>query len=213
MRYQTIEFGDDDIHLRCLRDNQQFDDEDQVAENLGVPPSSWPLFGLLWESGEILSRLMHKQNITGLRVLEVGCGLGLASLVLSQRGADITATDYNPEAANFLLQNVALNKLQPIPFVRTGWELPSNELGTFHLIIGSDLLYEKSNVGLLSDFIGRHLTPEGEVLLVDPGRGLQAQFTRRMVELGYRHNSSARVAADISSTYRGRVLSYSNTEA
>lgn len=44
-RYQTIEFGDRgelDIHLRTLRDKQQFSDRHQVAEKLGISSASWP---------------------------------------------------------------------------------------------------------------------------------------------------------------------------
>ena len=42
------------------------------------------------------------------RILEVGCGLGLASLVLNERSADISATDYHPEVETFLKINTEL---------------------------------------------------------------------------------------------------------
>ena len=51
VRYQTIEFGDNDIHVRTLRDRQQFSDSgSDEAEKLGVSPASWPLFGVVWDS-------------------------------------------------------------------------------------------------------------------------------------------------------------------
>ena len=37
------------------------------------------------------------------RILEVGCGIGLSSLILNRLNADITATDYHPEAEKFLI--------------------------------------------------------------------------------------------------------------
>ena len=84
--------------------------------------------------------------IAGKRILEIGCGVGLASLVLNHRGADITATDYHPEANNFLKKNTHLNEDPDISFIRTGWEdLSPNTLGFFDLLIGSDLLYERNN--------------------------------------------------------------------
>ncbi len=49
--------------------------------------------------------------IAGKRILEVGCGIGLCSLVLQQRGADITASDYHPVAEKFLRHNTDLNGL------------------------------------------------------------------------------------------------------
>ena len=45
----------------------------------------------------------------GMKILEVGCGIGLCSLVLQRRGADITASDYHPLAEEFLRFNAALN--------------------------------------------------------------------------------------------------------
>lgn len=212
VRYQTIEFGESDIHLRTLRDRQQFSDDQHIAENLGICSASWPLFGVVWESSEILARLMVTKNIEGLRVLEVGCGIGLASLVLSQRHGDITATDHHPEAEAFLRANTDLNNLSPIAFVRTGWCEETTELGCFDLIIGSDLLYEPTNDELLSCFIDRHANRYCEIIIVDPGRGLQGKFTRRMIALGYTHDSSLAVAPEISESYRGRVLRFSRSE-
>ncbi|MGB5198772.1 MAG: histidine kinase [Sedimenticolaceae bacterium] len=209
VRYQTVELGDTDFHLRTLRDRQQFEDDQHEAEELGVSPASWPLFGVVWESGEILARLMQTQDIEGLRVLEVGCGIAFASIVLRSRNADITATDRHPQAAAFLTINAALNELGPIAFVRTGWCEKAPQLGKFDLIIGSDLLYERSNVELLSGFIDRHTKRRCSVIIVDPGRGLQARFSRRMVALGYTHDSTRAVAAEVSASYRGRVMRFS----
>jgi hypothetical protein len=107
IRYQTIEFGDVDIHLRTLRDRQQYLDVDDVAGKLGISSATWPLFGVVW--------------VAGKRILKVGCGIALASLVLNHRFADITATNYHPEAGHFLVENVQLNKGKEIPFVRMGW--------------------------------------------------------------------------------------------
>ncbi|MGH2510791.1 MAG: class I SAM-dependent methyltransferase, partial [Ktedonobacteraceae bacterium] len=108
IRYQTLEFKSVDIHLRTLRDLQQFGVDESTAGDQ-VPLASWPLFGVVWESGEVLAHFLADYDIEGKRVLEVGCGIGLASLVLNSRHADVTATDYNPEAQHFLEENVRLN--------------------------------------------------------------------------------------------------------
>ena len=208
VRYQTLEFGDVDVHLRTLRDRQEFSDDEQVAEDLGISSAAWPLFGVVWESGEVLARLMFVHEIAGLRILEVGCGIGLASLVLSQRLANITATDHHPEAEAFLAENVELNKLNEIPFVRMGWHEEQTLLGKFDLIIGSDVLYERSHVDLLSSFIDRHASATCEVILVDPGRGHQAPFTRRMQSLGYEQSAEMAALQHPAETFHGRVLCY-----
>jgi len=198
-----------DIHVRTLRDNQQFHDPDGVAEQLGISSATWPLFGIVWPSGMVLANHMVGHAIKGLRILEIGCGIGLASLVLNHRHADITATDYHPEAGAFLIENVRINDGCIIPFVRTGWEDAASELGRFDLIIGSDLLYEQAHIALLSDFIDRHAQPHSEVIIVDPGRGNHASFSKRMVALGYSHRQEKPAVLDVLvKPFKGQILTY-----
>lgn len=209
IRYQTLEFGDVDIHVRTLRDNQQFLDIDGVAEALGISSATWPLFGIVWASGQVLAHLMLDYHVEGKRVLEVGCGIALASLVLNHRLADISATDYHPEAGNFLLSNVQLNHGKTIPFIRTGWADTDCGLGKFDLIIGSDLLYERSHVEVLSAFIELHANPHCEVILVDPGRGHHANFSKKMIALGYLHSQSKPVSDSyLPKPFSGQILKY-----
>jgi ETFB lysine methyltransferase len=209
LRYQTIEFGDTDIHLRTLRDNQQFNDGDGIAALLGISSANWPLFGVVWPSAIVLARHMLGVDVVGKRILEVGCGIGLTSLLLNHRAANITATDYHPEADAFLQSNARLNNDAEIPFLRTGWGDPQCALGQFDLVIGSDLLYEAESVNLLSSFIDQHAALRCEVLLVDPGRGNHARFSRRMVALGYCHRQFKPVADVFEQPFSGQILCYS----
>jgi ETFB lysine methyltransferase len=209
-RYQTIEFDKVDIHLRTLRDRQEFLDADNIAEDLGISSAQWPLFGIVWESSEILAQFMFDFDITGKRILEVGCGIGLTSLMLNKRLANITATDYHPEVEGFLLENIELNSGKVIPFFRTGWADEDCGLGKFDLILGSDLLYERGHAELLSAFIQQHANPECEVVLVDPGRGYHARFSKRMVNLGYAHSQSKPEKSNLESKpFSGQILRYS----
>ena len=208
-RYQTLEFGDHDIHVRTLRDNQQFRDDDGLAESLGISSATWPLFGILWDSGRVLAELMSTWDIEGKRILEVGCGIGLASLVLNQRGADITASDYHPEAGAFLEFNARLNGDSPIPFVRADWASPDPSLGKFDLIIGSDLLYERDHADDLSAFINVHAADACTVLIVDPGRPHRGRFTKRMAEFGFEHTrETSDERDDTKDSYKGQLLSF-----
>ncbi|WP_305909794.1 SAM-dependent methyltransferase [Methylomarinum sp. Ch1-1] len=209
IRYQTIEFDNVDIHLRTLRDRQQYLDVDGVAAKLGISSATWPLFGIVWDSSEVLAHLMYDYKVAGKRILEVGCGIALSSLVLNHRHADITATDYHPEAEHFLLENVRLNKGNAIPFVRTGWGDQDSDLGEFDLLIGSDLLYESEHVELLAGFIDHHAKPHCDVILVDPGRGHHARFSKKMIGLGYSHSQNKPDNVDyLSRPFRGQVLQY-----
>jgi len=184
-RYQTFEFGNTDIHVRTLRDRQEFSDPEHLAAGLGISSANWALFGIIWASGEILANLMSEHDIEGKKILEIGCGIGLASLVLNSRSANITSTDYHPEAGNFLADNVKLNNTREIPFVRTGWGDHQSRLGIFDLIIGSDLLYEQDHSDLLAGFINQHADLNCEIIIIDPGRKNHTKFSRNMAGLGF----------------------------
>jgi predicted nicotinamide N-methyase len=209
VRYQTFEFEDFDIHVRSLRDNQQFSDPLGEASALGISSAQWPLFGVVWTSGKVLAHEMANFPIEEKRILELGCGIGLSSLVLNSRHADITATDIHPEAGSFLAENVSLNHGEPIPFLRTGWNDVGDGLGQFDVVIGSDVLYEKEHIELLAAFIERHAKPACEVILVDPGRSNHAPFSKKMVSLGYEHSQkSLDVADSLTPAFKGKIIRY-----
>lgn len=208
------------MHIRSLRDRQQFHDPDGIAAGLGISSAAWPLFGLLWPSAFQLATCVAARPVDPAeRILEIGCGLGLASLVSHRRGADITASDCHPLAARFLRVNSRLNGLAALPYRHGNWSagsdasFPAGECrleGRFDLIIGSDLLYERDDGATLSAFIDRHAARRAEIWLIDPNRGVRPAFNRQMAERGFgvheariEHAASAGMLA-----YRGRWLSY-----
>jgi predicted nicotinamide N-methyase len=205
----TLCIGGVDYQIRALSDRQQFSDPDGDAERAGVPPASWPLFGVLWPSGRALAEAMSAFPVAGKRILEIGCGLGLASLVLQRRGADVTASDYHPLAEEFLRANAALNGLPAITFRRAAWSELQPELGRFDLLIGSDVLYERNHAALVAGFFERHAQPAAEIVVVDPGRGQSGQLTRRLAAGGFAATET-RVAITTSELppLRGRLLTY-----
>lgn len=165
----TVRVGGTDYRLRSLADRMQRED---------------PLFGVLWPSGIALAEQMSAFPIAGKRILEAGCGLALPSLVLKRRGADITATDHNLLAEEFLNLNIELNGLPHIPFKRADWM--DADLGRFDLVIGADLLYEPDQPALLASFLARHAAPGAELVIADPGRRQLAPFRKLMAARNYR---------------------------
>ena len=207
------------LEICSLLDRLQYADPLGEAEALGISSAAWPMFGLPWASAlHLAARMALRPVLARERILEVGCGLGLASLVSHRRGADVTASDRHPLASMFLARNARLNHLAPLPYRHGNWAadpdaalLASRPIveGRFGLIIGSDVLYERDEAGHLSGFIGRHALPSAEVLIVDPDRGNRSAFNRRMVQAGF-HVDETRLGAGLvgSEAYRGRLLRY-----
>jgi predicted nicotinamide N-methyase len=212
LRYQTIEIGKTDLHLCTLRDNQQFSDPQGIARALGISSASWPLFGVIWPSGLVLAHHIADYATSGKRILEIGCGIGLTSLLLNKQKRDITATDYHPEVEYFLERNARLNNDNIIAFERTDWKDSTDDLGLFDLIIGSDLLYEDEHISLLSDFMADHAKPICEIILVDPGRGRKSKFSKELLHYGFCGTHARPLHTDyLEHPFKGHILTYQRT--
>lgn len=201
--------GGADLDIRCLLDRLQYADPFGAAAAAGISPASWPLFGQLWPSARRLADLMQTWELRSRRGLEIGCGLGLASLVIHRRGGNITASDCHPLTESFLQANLRLNKLPDMRYRIGHWGRDNPALGKFDLIIGSDVLYERDHPALVADFIGLHAAPAAEVLIVDPNRGNRPAFSRCMSHLGFDFSETI-LGGDHAGEglYRGRLLRY-----
>ena len=208
--YQTVEFEDIDIHLCTLRNKQEFHDPAGVAEKLGICSASWPMFGVIWPSSLVLAHFISDYDTGSKRILEIGCGMALSSLLLNKQCADITATDYHPEVQNFLLRNTVLNEDKAIAFERADWADKNDHLGLFDLIIGSDLLYEDNHVELLANFINIHSNPACEVIIVDPGRGRKNKLSSRMIASGFTstHQKPSHTEDYLNQDFKGYILKF-----
>lgn len=214
---ETVRGSGADLQVRSLLDRQQYFDPLGEAERAGISSAAWPLFGMLWPSGRMLAHVMQTFDLEGKHILELGCGLGLASLVVHRRGGDITASDNHPLAGEFMRRNVLLNLLPVMKYRGADWAqegLADTALGRFDLIIGSDVLYERSQPQALSRFIERHASPGAQILIVDPDRGNRPSFTRKMGVLGFGHTQTRLTALPgDGGSYKGRLLNYQRTKS
>ena len=209
LKHETITVNDIDYLIRSLQDRQQFYDHEQRAEALGISSATWPLFGIVWPASRILADTVSMLELDGKRVLEIGCGIALSSIVLHKMGIDITASDYHPLAKEFLDENILCNEMLPIKFQTGNWEVENPLLGEFDIIIGSDILYEPAHAESVSRFIDSHSSVNVEVIIVDPNRGNRAKFTKLMIALGYVHHFDRFNEQDTDdANCKGRILHY-----
>jgi len=208
VKTETVVIGGIDYRIRSLLDSNQYADPEGEASQAGISPASWPLFGLIWPSARVLALAMAGHVLHGKRVLEVGAGLALASLVVHRRGGDVTASDLHPLSGCFLKENLRLNRLPAMAHRRGDWSGANPDLGQFDLIIGSDVLYERQQPALLAGFISRHAAADAEILIVDPDRGNRPNFCREMRARNFIHSETraARLLED-GTPYKGCIIS------
>jgi predicted nicotinamide N-methyase len=153
----------------------------QPEESAGIPddgPVEWaplaPYWSVLWRSGVALARAVSASGPVGLRVVELGCGLGAPSLAAALGGAEVLATDGDPEALDLVARNARLNGVQ-VETATVDWAAPDELVarGPFDLVLASDVLYERGSVARLLKLLPR-LAPEAWI--ADPGRPAAAVF-------------------------------------
>jgi predicted nicotinamide N-methyase len=130
-----------------------------------------PYWAELWPAATALAEALP--DVRGLRVVELGCGLGVTALVAAAKGAEVTATDWAPEAIELLRQNCGRNGIELRTEVRD-WRAPWDE--RFDLVLAADVLYEQRNVEPLLERL-RSLAPAALVGLA--GRPYEQEFLRR----------------------------------
>jgi predicted nicotinamide N-methyase len=154
-------------------------DWEQLRHEEGGAGRPVPYWATPWPSGAVLAgALADDPPPPGARVLELGCGLGLPSIVAARAGARVLATDGSSDAVTFAAHSLALNELEG-EVAQVDWADQGDALaarGPWDLVLAADVLYLKANVDLALALIPRLLAPGGEVRLADPRRAGTRDF-------------------------------------
>src|SRR3954451_15024424 len=147
----------------------------QPAEAAEIPDDhqvEWaplaPYWSVLWRSGMALARVLAGQDLRGLRVVELGCGLALPSIAAARGGAEVIATDGDIDALSLVRRNAEENGVE-VKTAAVDCADPDElvDRGPFDLVLASDVLYERPGVAMLLNLLPR-LAPVAWV--ADPGR-------------------------------------------
>jgi len=153
-----------------------------------------PYYAILWPAAHGLSRYLweHRAELAGQRVTELGCGLGMPSVLAARLGAHVLATDFHPDTGVWLRHNAALNGVT-LAYAELDWNVFLHPRPAAHglqpatLVIGSDLLYERRHIAALVCAIDALCAPAGHAVIADPGRDNLGLFVSSMEKSGWRH--------------------------
>ena len=155
------------------------DDWEALRDEEGAAARPIPYWARLWPSAETLARaLARRPPGPGTKVIELGCGLGLPSIVAARGGAAVTATDGHEDAVAFAAHSLALNE-QEATVIQADIADNADALvdrGPFDLVVAADVLYTVANADAMLLLLPRLLEPNGEVWLADPDRAGGRRF-------------------------------------
>jgi predicted nicotinamide N-methyase len=176
LSFEHVVVGEVELDLLRPASPEALIDEEAFARDEFLP-----YWAELWPAATALAEALPE--VDGLRVVELGCGLGVPSLVAAAKGANVTATDWADDAIDLLRENAARNGLELRTEVRD-WRERWDE--RFDLALAADVLYEQRNVEPLLERL-RALAPVAYLGLA--GRPYEQEFlrhTRRVEEVAPR---------------------------
>jgi predicted nicotinamide N-methyase len=154
-------------------------DWEALRDEEGAAGRPVPYWARIWPSAELLARELAKASPgPGMRVLVLGCGLGLPSVVAARGGAAVLATDGHADAIAFTAHARALNELEAeVAQAELGEHADAlAERGPFDLVLASDILYTNASADAATRLLPRLLEPNGELLIADPDRAGARRF-------------------------------------
>lgn len=209
LKRHTEHLGKIDIEIETLADlDGTIDRLCEGADRQGseaILEELCPYFGVVWPAARALAEHLARMGgwLKDKRVLELGCGLALPSLVAAKLGARVTATDFHPDVPKFLERNLALNGLVgALEYRRYDWRTQQG-LGLFDFVVGSDILYEASHPNDVARSLQAHCGKGSHILLSDPGRVYLQSCIDALTELGFRADTFVREVTDTHSNRAG----------
>lgn len=144
--------------------------------DLADPSIPIPYWAEIWPSSRGLARLIASgPSLAGRRVLDLGCGLGLSGIAAGLRGAAVTFVDSHPDALLFARRNAGAAGLDQTEFLEADWR-DANWARPFDLVLGADILYERSECEPVAKLLGLLLEEGGVAWIGDPCRPGAATF-------------------------------------
>ncbi len=144
------------------------------------PMNNFPLWAKVWPSALVLADFMAAQPLENeKKILEIGAGLGVAGIAASMFGHDVTISEFDTHAIEFIKANAFINESGDITVISLDWNDPP--LSTqYDQIIGSEVIFRKQDFAPIQKLFNSILKPNGEVIFVSEIRKPVIEFYQNM---------------------------------
>lgn len=142
---------------------------------------------LLWESAVGLAEYLtkHPHLVRGKRVLELGCGVGVAGIVARKLGGLVWQTDHLAYTLQLAKANEKANGVVGIERFVGDWR-NWNHKDRYDIVLGADIIYERAMHSVLPSVFSNCLVDKGTLLLSDPDRPQSMDFLAYLEALGWK---------------------------
>jgi ETFB lysine methyltransferase len=168
-----------------------------------------PYWTELWPSAKGLSNFIAENwhIIKDKNIIEIGCGLGLPSLISAKLGAQkVVATDLIEDALDHVILNASLNGVSELVEVKiVDWtKMEVSDWSSFDVILAADIIYEKRFVEEFINFISKIISSHQEklVIIAEP----QRQVAATMIEVLKKNDNLKIETSSIEVESRGTIF-------
>ena len=174
---QIITIGENGIELFLP-------DEEAVKQAYHQRKISLPYWSKLWPSAIALSEFIvqHPHYIQKKKLVEMGAGLGLPSIVAARHAANVLCTDYVADAVGLAQQSAAHNGLTNFETAVIDWHQLPGKIEADVLLL-SDVNYEPASFSLLLKMINGFLQKGTTIILSTPQRLMAKDFVQPLLDV------------------------------
>jgi predicted nicotinamide N-methyase len=150
------------------------------------------LWARMWSTSRILAEMLSSKDVSShllnVNVLEIGAGTAVCGMIAAHHGANVKVTDSSEQSLTLASRSASLNGLDPSTFKtqRLNWHSDDEEMPTlepsFHLLLGSDVLFLEMNIRPVIKVISKYVIPGGLAVILDPGRPCADDFMAQCEE-------------------------------
>jgi ETFB lysine methyltransferase len=153
----------EDLWNEMTGDNEE--DEDHI-----------PYWTEVWPASKVLAQHIHASRslLSGRLCLDIGCGLGITSLLAGSLGAKVVAMDFERQALECARKNARLNHVSALNWIQMDWRNPGLRPAVFDFIWGADILYETRFCQPLALLLKDSIRENGRIWIADPERNISA---------------------------------------
>ena len=212
--FESTEVGGRRIELAVASDPDAMLIDACERQDAGEQGVIDPFWAATWRAAAGLDRYLGRLDLTGTRVLELGCGTGHAGIAAAIRGASVTLTDGVEEPLQLVRHSVRrlgeipgqIERVERLRFGRDRLDLPP-----WPIVIGSDVTYLRQLWPDLERCAGHHLDDGGTWLLSDPYRIIANEFVQWIGNHGGWSYREHRIALEDDPDHPIRVMEFTRS--
>lgn len=173
--WEKISIRDKIFHIKRVKNINNL--LDAVSDEEFNQDERLPYWAEIWPSAIALSEyiLDNRNDFSDKKILEIGCGLGLVGIAATAVGGDVLFTDYDDYALEYTQINYKRNFKRDAAVKMMDWREAHAE-GSYDIILGADILYEKRWLAPVLNVIGKKLNPRGTAIIAEPNRTVAGEF-------------------------------------